>query len=310
MGEVTVSAKDKKKSKNDRDKRSEVRTGSDKDKEALERAIKQSQKEDRRRAKEEAKEEREMAKALEESRLASERQARKLKILSSTPAVPTPLHTLERRGLVVCDVFGNMNISSSSNISLATPIAQAIALEKSAERQNKKKSHSLHTTPLDRSSESKDSGAHHALEEKGTISAHTLEFKDSSVNLLKQKPLSLLPVNESKSDPESEVNLFTFPDPGDASCARNSTDLPLPPPARMNSSSSDHEHQDIKCEPPEGLNARLDPNDEFDLRNGILRSDISDCLPSLSGSETRMKQPDRKVITEEDVLSFKEKAHC
>ncbi len=49
MGEVTVSAKDKKKSKTERDKRSEVRTGSDKDKEALEWAIKQSQAEDRRR---------------------------------------------------------------------------------------------------------------------------------------------------------------------------------------------------------------------------------------------------------------------
>jgi hypothetical protein len=94
----------------------------------------------------------------------------------------------------------------------------------------------------------------------------------------------------------------------------------------MNSSSSDHEHQDIKNEPSEGLYAPLDPNDEFDLRNGILRSDISDCLPSDSGSEriTKQpdclpsssgsdriaKQPDRKVITEEDVLSFKEKAHC
>ena len=134
MGEVTVSAKDKKKSKTDRDKRSEVRTGSDKDIEALEWAIRQSQKEDKRRAKAKAKEEKEMAKALEESRLASERQARKLKTLSSIPAVPTPLHTLECRGLVVCDVFGNLNISSSSNISLATPISQAIALGKEAKR--------------------------------------------------------------------------------------------------------------------------------------------------------------------------------
>ncbi len=150
MGEVTVSAKDKKKSKTDRDKRSEVRTGSDKDKEALEWAIKQSQAEDRRRAKEKAKEEKEMAKALEESRLASERQARKLKTLSSTPAAPTPLHTLGRTGLVICDVFGNLNISSSSNISLAIPISQAIALEKGAEGQSKKKSHSLHSSPLDR----------------------------------------------------------------------------------------------------------------------------------------------------------------
>ncbi len=112
-----------------------------------------------------------MAKALEESRLASKRQARKLKYLSSAPAVPTPLHTLGRRGLVICDEYGNLNISSSSNISLATPISQAIALEKAAEGQSKKKSHSLRSSPLDRSSESKDSGAHHALEEKGTVCA-------------------------------------------------------------------------------------------------------------------------------------------
>ncbi len=134
---------------------------------------------------------------------------------------------------------------------------------------------------------------------------------------MKQAPLSLLPVNESKSDPESEVNLFMFPDSGEASCARNSIHSPLLPPARMNSSSarmnsssSDHEHQDIKKEPLEGLNAPLDPNDEFDLRNGVLRSDISDCLPSSSGSEGIIIRPERKVITEEDVLSFKEKAHC
>jgi hypothetical protein len=122
--------------------------------------------------------------------------------------------------------------------------------------------------------------------------------------------LSLLPVNESKSDPESEVNLFMFPDSGEASCARNSIHSPLLPPARMNSSSSDHEHQDVKKEPLEGLNAPLDPNDEFDLRNDVLRSDISDCLPSSSGSERITIQPERKVITENDVLCLKEKAHC
>jgi hypothetical protein len=40
----------------------------------------------------------------------------------------------------------------------------------------------------------------------------------------------------------------------------------------MNSSSSDHEHQDVKQQPLEGPNAPLDPNYEFDLRNGILKS--------------------------------------
>jgi hypothetical protein len=248
-----------------------------------------------------------MVKALEESRLASEHQARKLKALSSTPAVPTPLHTLGHRGLVICDAYDNLNISSSLSISSATPISQAIALEKAAEGRSKKKSHRLHSFPLDRLSESKDSRAHHALEEKGTVCAPTLESKDSAVSSLKQAPLSLLPVNESKSDPESEVNLFMFPDSGEASCARNSIHSPLLPPARMNSLSSDHEHQDVKKEPLEGLNAPLDPNDEFDLRNGVLRSDISDCLPSSSGSERITIRPERKVITEDDCERYRKR---
>jgi hypothetical protein len=57
----------------------------------------------------------------------------------------------------------------------------------------------------------------------------------------------------------------------------------------MNSSSSDHENQDVKQEPHEGPYA-LDPNDEFDLRNGVLKSDISDCLPSSSGSDRTMHE--------------------
>ncbi len=88
--EVTVSAKDKKKSKTDRDRRFDVRTGADKDAEDLERVIRKSQKEERKKAKEKAKEEKEMAKALEESRLESERQAKELKALSSTPGRSNP----------------------------------------------------------------------------------------------------------------------------------------------------------------------------------------------------------------------------
>jgi len=164
--EVEVSAKEKKKSKKDRDKRNETRANSDKDKEALEWAIRKSQKEDRKRAKERQKEEDEMAKVLEQSRLEAEVAAKELKSLSCTPGNPTPLLPLQRRGLVVCDVHGNMNISSSSRISLATPIAQAIAIEKLAEEHRKKKSHSLHFSPLDRSSESKDSRTPDALEKK------------------------------------------------------------------------------------------------------------------------------------------------
>ena len=107
--EVEVSAKDKKKSKKDRDKRSEGRTKSDKDKEALEWAIKKSQKEERKRAKEKDKEDKEIAKDLEQSRLEAEVAAKELKSLSCTPANPTPLLTLgTRRNLIVCDVHGNM----------------------------------------------------------------------------------------------------------------------------------------------------------------------------------------------------------
>ncbi len=61
MSEVTVSAKDKKKSKTDKDRRSDVRIGADRDVEDLERAIRKSQKEERKKAKEKAKEEKEMA---------------------------------------------------------------------------------------------------------------------------------------------------------------------------------------------------------------------------------------------------------
>jgi hypothetical protein len=74
MSEVTVSAKDKKKSKNktDRDRRSDVRANTDQDAEVLEWAIKKSQPEERKKAKEKAKEDNEMAKVLEQSRLEAE----------------------------------------------------------------------------------------------------------------------------------------------------------------------------------------------------------------------------------------------
>ncbi len=55
MSEVTVSAKDKKKSKTDRDRSSDVRSSVDKDAEDLERAIRKSQKEERRISKEDVK---------------------------------------------------------------------------------------------------------------------------------------------------------------------------------------------------------------------------------------------------------------
>jgi hypothetical protein len=89
--EVTVSAKEKKKSKTDRDKRSEVKTSSDKDKEALEWAIRNSQKEEKKKAKEKVKEDKEMAKVLEQSRLEAEIAAKELQSLSCTPTNPIAL---------------------------------------------------------------------------------------------------------------------------------------------------------------------------------------------------------------------------
>jgi hypothetical protein len=57
MGEVTVSAKDKKKDKTDRDKRSQNRSTSDKEKEKLEETTRNSLKAERKAAKRKAKEE-------------------------------------------------------------------------------------------------------------------------------------------------------------------------------------------------------------------------------------------------------------
>jgi hypothetical protein len=85
MSEGTVSAKDKKKDKTDRDKRSHSRSDPDKEKEDLARAIRKSQKADRKRAKEKEKGERELAEVfLEKSRLEAERGAR-----ASSPLLQT-----------------------------------------------------------------------------------------------------------------------------------------------------------------------------------------------------------------------------
>jgi hypothetical protein len=159
--------------------------------------------------------------------------------------------------------------------------------------------------PLDRSSESKDSRAPDVLEKKSSECTPTRESKNSFVNSGGVVPESLIPSSKVKSDAESEINLFTFPEEGSMTVGATSGHSPLRPPARMNSSSSNHEHQDVKQEPPEGSFV-LDPNDEFDLRNGVLKSDISDCLPSSSGSDSTKIRPERKVITEEDVQNFKE----
>jgi hypothetical protein len=150
---------------------------------------------------------------------------------------------------------------------------------------------------------------HEHLEKKSSECTPTRESKNSFVNSGGVAPESLIPSREAKSDAESEINLFTFPQEGDTLVCADPGHSPLLSPARMNSSSSDHENQDVKQEPHEGPYV-LDPNDEFDLRNGVLKSDIYDCLPSSSGSDRNNTRPERTVITEEDVQNFKEKANC
>jgi hypothetical protein len=114
MSEVTVSAKDKKKDKTDRDKRSQKRSVPDKEKEKLEEAIKKSQRAERKLAKEKKRKQKELAKVLEQSRLEVECGTKELQALSSKPIAPTPLLVLGKQNLFVSDVFGNLNVSSAA----------------------------------------------------------------------------------------------------------------------------------------------------------------------------------------------------
>jgi hypothetical protein len=207
--EVTVSAKDKKKSKTDRDKKSEVGTNSDKDKEALEWAIRTSQKEERRKAKEKAKEDKEMAKVLEQSRLEAELRLKGLKTLSSTPANPTPLLVLGSKNLVVCDVQGNMHTSAAPPVSSQRLPFLPDSEEIRAMFPLPKHRHFLSRPPDRRPSESKDSRVSDALEKKSSERALTRESKNSFVNSESVASESLLPTSEAKSDAESDINLLT-----------------------------------------------------------------------------------------------------
>jgi hypothetical protein len=309
--EVTVSAKDKKKSKTDRDKRSEVRTNSDKDKEALEWAIKKSQEEEKRKAKVKAKEDKEMAKVLEQSRLEAEIAAKELQSLSCTPANTLPFSPLGR-GILLCVMCMVTCIPLLLPQSLPS---QRLSFLPDSEKIRAmfpppKHRHFL-SRPPDRPSESKDSRVPDALKKKSSECALTRESKNSFVNSESVESESLLPTSEAKTDTESDINLFAFPEVGGMTVGATSGHSSLPPPARMNSSSSDLENQDVKQEPLEGPNAPLDLNDEFDLRNGILKSgDSPNYLPSSSESETPANLPERQIITEEDVQLLKQKADC
>jgi hypothetical protein len=158
----------------------------------------------------------------------------------------------------VCDVHGNMHASAAPPVPSQRPSFLPSSEEIMAMYSPPKHRHFL-SRPLDRSSESKDSRAPDALEKKSSEFTLTRESKNSFVNSGSLASESLLPTSEAKSDTESELNLFTCPE-GGTTVGATSGHSPLLSLARMNSSSPDHEHQDIKQDPPEGPHASLDPN--------------------------------------------------
>jgi hypothetical protein len=230
MGEVTVSAKDKKKAKTDKDKRSQNRSTSDKEKEELEEATRKSLKAERKAAKRKAKEKKELAEVLEQSRLEAERGARVLQALPSKPIAPTPLN------LFVSDVFGNLNVSSSAApTSFFDPFASEeskkelprvrngidmITCPKTGQiicrpRRNKENPSSdapSHSFPPVHPSESKNSKVNNELGLERAKESLAPESKDTvadSVVLSAEH----LPFSEAKSDSETEL-LLQFPAEG------------------------------------------------------------------------------------------------
>jgi len=79
---------------------------------------------------------------------------------------------------------------------------------------------------------------------------------------------------------------------------------PLYSPRRLRSSSSEEATLDVKLEPTSGQrNSNYDPNDENDIRNGLLRDDHPDdhILSSLSSSDNKTASIERSVVTRKDV---------
>ncbi len=111
------------------------------------------------------------------------------------------------------DVHGNMHVSAAPPVSSQRPSFLPDSEELRAMFVPPKYRHFL-SRPLDRSSESKDSRAPDALEKKSSDFTLKREFKNSFVNSGSLASESLLPTSEAKSDTESELNLFTFPEEG------------------------------------------------------------------------------------------------
>ena len=330
MGEVTVSAKDKKKDKTDRDKRSQNRTHSDKEREELEKATRKSLKAERKAAKKKAeeaeKEARELAEVLEKSRLEAVRAARVLQTLPSKSIASTPLLALGKQNLFVSDVFGNLNVSSAATPSsffdpfateeikkepprvrngidmITCPMTGQIICRPRRNKEDPSSDAPPCSFPSAHPSGSKDSKVDDGPELEGTKGTLVSESKDTVAD-----PVGLvsdhLPLSENKSDSETELP-FKFP-PIEGNLTEGATmNSPLYSPARLRSSSSEEATLDVKLEPTSGQrNSNYDPNDENDIRNGLLRDDHPDdhILSSLSSSDNKTASIERSVVTCKDV---------
>jgi hypothetical protein len=207
MSEVTVSAKDKKKDKTDRDKRSQNRSVPDKEKEDIEEAIKESQRAERKIAKEKKREQKELAKVLEQSRLEAERGAKELQALSSKPIVPTPLLILGKQNLFVSDKHGNVHVPASrasyeipfdpvmrekdigkkrdKRVMLSDTLDPRLIMNISDARKEDPSSDAPpHSFPSVHLSESKDSKVHDGHGSESSKGLHASESKDTVADLL------------------------------------------------------------------------------------------------------------------------------
>jgi hypothetical protein len=271
MSEVTVSAKDRKKDKTDRDKRSQNRSSSDKEKEEIEEATRKSLRAERKAAKAKAKEEKQLAEVLEQSRLDAERQAKELQALSSKPFVPTPLLVLGKQNLFASDKHGNIRgftpavpcpfhpndpfhkERASAAPCTANPedLMRAIFIEgreklrKSSEKrqknyptrrttieENPSSDAPPHSLPPDHLSGSNDSKAQEKL---GFNESKLLLSSDSKEIVDDNAGLNAghLPPSECKSDSEIELP-FTFPPAEETST--EATSMHSPGPLRSSSS--------------------------------------------------------------------------
>jgi hypothetical protein len=249
-----------------------------------------------------------------------------LQTLPSKPIAPTPLLVLGKQNLFVSDVFGNLNVSSAATSSsffdpfateeskkepprvrngidmITCPKTGQIICRPRRNKENPSSDAPPHSFPTAHPSESKDSKVNDGPGLEGTKETLVSESKDTvvdSVGLISEH----LPLSENKSDSETEL-LFKFP-PIEGNLTEGATmNSPLYSPRRLRSSSSEEATLDVKLEPTSGQrNSNYDPNDENDIRNGLLRDDHPDdhILSSLSSSDNKTASIERSVVTCKDV---------